>query len=212
MDRTARTTTVSAGDETTSGARVAGNARLTAMTGVVLLALFIAQVVTVVLGVTSVLMAHVVIGLVLTPVVALKMGSTGWQMVQYYRGDADFRTRGAPSMYFRLLGPPLTVFTAVLVCSGLLTYIGPGAWQPAVLMAHKVSFYLWLIAVVLHTVPHYLESVRLVAADTFSRSKLRLSGARARQRAVLAAILIGGALALSLAQHAADYLLHYYPR
>jgi hypothetical protein len=38
----------------------------------------------------------VTIGLALMPVVLLKIGSTGWRFVKYYREDRAYVRRGAP--------------------------------------------------------------------------------------------------------------------
>lgn len=99
----------------------------------------------------------------------------------------------------------LVILTVVLLVSGLLAYFG-GPLAAAGLMTHKVSFYLWLIAVIMHAGPHYLESVRLAAADTVSRAARRLPGARARRWAVLVATLSGVALALVLVWHVTGYV------
>ncbi|WP_037569109.1 hypothetical protein [Phaeacidiphilus oryzae] len=179
---------------------------MTAVGGLALLLLFGAQLVTVVLGVTQVLTAHVVIGLLLTPVVALKMGSTGWRAVKYYRGDRAYRERGAPRMYYRILGPVLTALTALLLISGLLAFLGPPAVAGAALLTHKASFYLWLAALLLHVVPHYLEAVRLAAADLLARRGSRVLGTSARRYALLSVLAAGAVLALLLSGHAAEYV------
>ena len=46
---------------------------------------------------------HVVIGMVLTPIALVKIGSTGWRIVRYYRGDPGYTARGAPATYLRFL-------------------------------------------------------------------------------------------------------------
>jgi len=209
MRHTVRPTARLSLDDDATSPRVRGNARLTAITAVPLLVLSIAQVVTVVLGVSGVLTAHLVIGFVLTPIVALKLGSTGWRMVKYYLGDPDFRSRGAPSMYFRILGPVLIVLTVVLFVSGFVTYLGPQPMQHLAFHVHDVSSYLWLVAVALHAGPHYLEAVRLAAAEVFPRSGPQPKGARARKGALIAATFSGIGLALALSWQVTDYLARY---
>jgi hypothetical protein len=205
MKRTLQTVPVAAADSADS-VRVVANARLTALTGVVLLVLFGAQVVTVVLGVASALTMHVVIGLVLTPMVVLKLCSVGWRMVLYYRGHSDFRTRGRPTEYYRWLGFALVAFTVVLFGSGLLAFFGPASWELAALKTHKVSFYPWLFAVALHVVPHFLEAVRLAAADLFHRTGPWLPDAGERRAIVVGAFLVGALLAWAMIWHVADYV------
>ncbi|MGH9114660.1 MAG: hypothetical protein ACRDWW_02405 [Acidimicrobiales bacterium] len=65
---------------------VESNSRLTASNAVVLLVLLAAEGATL-LSVRSLLTPHVVIGMVLVPPVLLKIGSTGWRFVRYYRGS-----------------------------------------------------------------------------------------------------------------------------
>lgn len=183
-----------------------GNARLTALTGVMLLVLFAAEIVTEILGVRNVLTAHVVIGYLLAPPVLVKLGSTGWRMAKYYRGDPDYRRRGAPRTHLRMLGPVMVVLTVALVGSGILAYNGPHSLHAPALDVHKVSFYLWLVAVVAHVVPHFLEAVGQAAADLLGRAGVRVPGAAARRALVLGALALGVVLAIALSGHAGSYL------
>src|SRR5436305_7782820 len=82
--------------------RTAGNERLTATTAVVLLVLLAAEGVTI-LSIQPLLSAHIVIGLLLIPPVALKLGSTGYRFVRYYAGDAAYVEKGPPRVVMRLL-------------------------------------------------------------------------------------------------------------
>lgn len=210
MNGSSRSTPPTAGP-TDQDAQVAGNARLTALVGSALLLLFTAEVGTVILGVNHVLTAHVAIGLALTPVVLLKIGSTGWRAVQYYRGNRAYVRRGAPRLYFRILGLLLTVLTVVLLGSGLVAFVGPHVLHGLALTTHKVSFYPWLAALLLHVVGHCVPALRLAGADLLARSRARVAGATIRRHAVLAALIAGAVLAVILTGHAADHL-HLYPR
>ena len=139
---------------------VARNARLTGRAGMVLLVLFAAEVVTVILGVKHVLTAHAVIGFLIAPVVVVKIASTGWRMVRYYRGDRAYRARGAPPRRLRVLGPVLIALTVTLLASGLVAYLGPQALHAVALKTHKVSFYPWLAVVIYHVIAHIGEAVK----------------------------------------------------
>jgi hypothetical protein len=188
----------------------AGNARLTALTGITLLVLFMAEIVTVILGVSRVLTAHVAIGLALTPVVLLKIGSTGWRFVKYYRGDRAYVRRGAPPTYLRILSPVLIAATVILLASGMLAFAGPHWLHGAALTTHKTIFYPWLLIFIVHTAAHFAEAMRLAVTDLLARSRARLVEIRTR-RYMLAAVLTAGAvLAVVLAGHTGDYL-HVYP-
>src|SRR5579863_2660040 len=73
--------------EHSSDEGVESNARLTAATAAVLLVLLAAEGVTI-LRIHALLTPHVVIGMLLVPPILLKIGSTGWRFVRYYRGAA----------------------------------------------------------------------------------------------------------------------------
>jgi hypothetical protein len=184
----------------------AGNARLTAVSGTVLLVLFAAEIVTEILGVRNVLTAHVVIGYLLAPPVLVKLGSTGWRMGKYYLGDPQYKRRGAPRLFLRILGPVIVLLTVALVGSGILVYNGPHSAYALALNVHKVSFYLWLAAVVCHVVPHFLEAVSLAAADLLGRAGMRVPGATARRALVVGALVLGAVLAITFSGNAGHYL------
>lgn len=184
-----------------------GNSRLTALTGVLLLLLFVAEIVTVILGVRSVLSVHVVIGYLLTPPVLVKIASTGWRMSRYYLGDPSYRRRGAPRPFLRALGPIIVVLTGALVGSGLVCFDGPHALHTFALDVHKVCFYVWLIALIAHVVPHFVEAVSLSSADLLGRAGARVPGTWTRRAVIGGALVVGALLAILLPGHAGTYLL-----
>ena len=49
------------------------------------------------------LSVHIFLGLLLIPPVALKLASTGWRFVSYYRGSEPYLRRGPPRLGLRLL-------------------------------------------------------------------------------------------------------------
>jgi len=107
------------------GGGPAGNARLTATTGLLLLALFLAELVTL-LDVTGLISWHVAIGVLLVPPALLKTAVTGWRFLRYYGGSRDYRASGPPPMLLRLLGPLVVLSTLGLLGSGLtLIALGP---------------------------------------------------------------------------------------
>jgi hypothetical protein len=74
-------------------ANPAGNERLTAMTGAVLLVLFVAECLTL-LELGNPLTLHVFLGMLLLGPVGLKAGSTLWRFTRYYTGSAAYVRRG----------------------------------------------------------------------------------------------------------------------
>src|SRR3954471_16084912 len=96
----------------------AGNARLTAWTGVILFVLFVAEVVTL-LDVHGLISWHVALGVLLVPPALLKTASTGWRFLRYYTRGRPYVEAGPPIMPLRILGPFVIVTTLGLLGSGL---------------------------------------------------------------------------------------------
>src|SRR5690348_2164745 len=85
------------GVEALTGGGTNGNERLTAVTGLVLIALLA------VIGLTIVQMqplisVHLFVGLLLIGPVVLKMASTGYRFMRYYTGNARYREKGPPEI------------------------------------------------------------------------------------------------------------------
>ena len=191
--------------------RVQANARLTGLSGIVVLVLLIAELATVVLGTRSVLTLHVAIGLILVPPVLVKLASTTWRMVNYYLGAPAYTRRSPPATLARVLGPFLTVAIVLVLVSGLALLLGPSSIHQTALQTHKVAFYLALLLIVAHVAMHLPQAVRLVALDRVKHRGAALL-VRARWMSVLGSVLLGALLALALAGHAEPYLHHYYGR
>ncbi len=191
--------------------RVEANARLTGTAGIVILILLIAELVTVVLGAGSVLSLHVAIGLILVPPVLVKLASTTWRMVNYYLGAAAYTHRGPPPTGARILGPILSIAIVLVLISGIALILGPSSIHQSALQVHKVTFYLALLLIVAHLAMHLTKAVQLLARDWVNRRDPALM-TRARSTAIVASVLLGALLALTLAGHAEPYLHHYYGR
>ncbi|HEY6963176.1 MAG TPA: hypothetical protein VI408_14900 [Gaiellaceae bacterium] len=163
---------------------------MTAAAAVVLTVLLIAEGLTLVGGVGRFLTPHVFIGLLLVPPVLLKIGSTGWRMVSYYRGVEDYVRRGPPHPFLRLLvGPLLVVSTVVMFASGIgAAWVGHGG---LLLGLHKASFVVWGWTLGIHFLAHLPKLPRAVRPDR-------------RYVLVLAAVAVGVVVAfagLPLAHH-----------
>ena len=78
------------------GADPRGNERLTAMTGTVLLVLFIVECLTL-LNLGGYLTLHVFLGMLLLGPVSLKIGSTLWRFTRYYTGSEPYVRKGTPT-------------------------------------------------------------------------------------------------------------------
>jgi hypothetical protein len=193
-----------------AAARVEANARLTGTTAVVLLFLVGAELATVVMGARSHLRLHVVVGLILVPPVLLKIGTTTWRMVAYYRGDAAYLEKGPPPLALRILGPFLVVLTLLVLGSGIALVVVPHSLHSSLLILHKASFYLWLATFLIHAVAHFERMIRLAGRDVLARTRVLSAGVRSRRLVLGGSVLVGGALALLLA-HRAEVYLRIYP-
>ena len=76
---------------------------------------------------------HVFIGMLIIPPVLLKIGSTGWRFVRYYRGSPAYRHKGPPPVALRLLGPVVVILTVVLLASGVGLLVGPDSLRHTLL-------------------------------------------------------------------------------
>ena len=135
------------------GGGTAGNERLTAVTGVVLLALLAVIGVTL-LRLHGLLSVHLFVGMLLIPPVLLKMASTGYRFARYYTHNARYRRKGPPEAIMRALAPLVVISTVVVFASGVaLLLIGPSS-RGELLPIHKVSFIVWAAVTVLHVLGH----------------------------------------------------------
>lgn len=149
----------------------AGNARLTAWTGAVLIVLFAVEGVTV-LDIRGLVTWHLVVGVVLIPPVLLKTASTGWRILRYYTGSRPYRRAGPPPMPLRVLGPLVVVATLAVLASGIaLIVIGPSASRRPLagttgravdaILIHKATFVVWFGVTTLHVLGRVVPALRL---------------------------------------------------
>jgi hypothetical protein len=181
-------------------ATVEGNARLTAMTAVVLFVLLGVEGVTI-LGIHSLLTPHVFIGMLLVPPVLVKMGTTTWRFWRYYRGDPAYRRKGPPPPVLRLLGPALVLLTIAVFATGIGLVLGPAAWRQNLVFLHKATFIAWIVAMVVHVLGHLVETARLAPRDFLDSSRRQVAGAGVRQWTLALALVSGLLLAMVVVPH-----------
>ncbi len=168
------------------------------MAGALLLVLLAVEGVTI-LRLGSLLTPHVVIGMVLVPVVLLKIGSTTSRLVRYYLGDPEYRRKGPPSLLLRLLGPFVVVLTVAVLGTGIALLLSPTTGRSQWLFLHKATFVLWFGAMSLHVLGHLLDTARLAPKDFYGRTRAQVHGASARQWLLVGAVAFGALLALAVA-------------
>jgi hypothetical protein len=176
----------------------AGNERLTATTAVLLLVLLAAEGVTI-LSIRPLLSAHIVIGLLLIPPVALKLLSTGYRFLRYYTGDAPYVAKGPPHILMRLLAPLLVVTTLIVLGTGVgMLALGPRHGRDVLLGLHKTSFVLWFFLMSVHVLVYAPRLPRLVLSG-------RTLG---RRTALVASSVAAGALLAGATYSLAGPWLH----
>jgi hypothetical protein len=173
------------------------NARLTGALGAVLLLLLAAEGFTV-LSVRSLLAPHVFIGSLLIPPVVVKIGSTFYRFVRFYRGSEAYRRKGPPPMLMRVLGPFVVVLTVAVLGTGVALLFVARSARHEWLFLHKASFVLWFGAMALHVLGHLVDTARLAPGDWYRRTRRDVRGAGIRQWAVVASIAMGVLLGLAL--------------
>jgi hypothetical protein len=188
----------------------AGNARLTAWTGLLLLALSVAELITLV-NVHRLISWHIIIGTLLIPPALLKTASTGWRIARYYGHNDDYRHAGPPPILLRILGPGVVASTLGLLASGLvLVLIGQDNSRAELfttlgqrvdwLTLHQGLFIVWAALTGLHVLARLIPSLQLTVLSKSATTKV--DGARLRAATLCGVVLIA-ALAASLVLSAA---------
>jgi hypothetical protein len=185
----------------------AGNAQLTAWTGLLLLVLFLAELVTL-LSVSSLITWHIALGAALIPPALLKTATTGWRMVRYYTGSRHYQQAGPPPMLLRLLGPLVVLSTLGLLASGvvlalvgvdqtfrpLVTVLG---FSVSLLTLHQAAFAVFAGATGLHVLARLVPALRSAhPARTTRHGQTRRAAAlllATSLAAVVAAVVVNAA-------------------
>jgi hypothetical protein len=177
---------------------VEGNERLTAMTGVVLLAGFAAEGVTI-LALGRLLPLHFFLGMLLIGPVALKIGSTCYRFARYYRGAPPYVRKGPPAPVLRALGPVVILTSVAVLGTGVALAVagpGPGPW----LFLHKASFVLWFGAMTIHVLAHAARLPRILLSH---RRRGRAAPAGVARWALVGASLLAGLAVAEVTVHLA---------
>jgi hypothetical protein len=183
----------------------AGNARLTAWTGLVLLVLFLAEGITL-LDVRGLISWHLAIGAILIPPALLKTATTSWRIARYYTGHRSYTEAGPPPMALRVLGPLVVLSTLGLLGTGValvllgrdgsrLTLASVLGQRVDAVTVHQGAFIVWLVATGLHVLARVLPAWN----QTWS-SATRVPGRSWRALAavgVLAASVVAGGVVLA---------------
>jgi hypothetical protein len=175
-----------------------GNARLTALTGAVLVVLLAVEAATIPF-LRPLLSVHIFVGMLLLGPVALKLASTGYRFARYYTRGRQYVEAGPPAPMMRLLvAPVLVLSTLTLFGSGLLLLVAPH--RGAVLGLHKASFVVWFGACAIHVLTYAVRTLRWLSGGRLSGDGLRL--------ALMLAALAGGIVVAVMTYPMASPWLH----
>jgi hypothetical protein len=173
---------------------VAGNEILTCAVAAALSFLLLAEGVTL-LRLGPLLVPHMFIGLVLVPLVLLKLSSTGYRFVRYYARTPAYREKGPPLLPLRLLAPILVLATLGVFVTGVALLVQGHKSDPLAIL-HKASFIVWGVVFGIHFLSYLPRMVRSLRADWSARRRRAVAGAGLR--GMLVASALGGGLALAL--------------
>jgi hypothetical protein len=186
-----------------------GNERLTATIGLVLIGLLTVEAATT-LVLHDFLAVHIFLGLLLLPLVAVKLASTGWRFVRYYTRNVDYRRRGPPRLFLRALAPLLVASTVVLFGTGV-AFLVAGRGGGLLLSVHAVSFVVWGVLVAIHVLAYLRRVLRDGLAD-WRAGGGRLRGAMLRRSVVAATLAAGLAVGLATYSIQSAWLAHRHHR
>ena len=174
-----------------------GNARLTALSGMVLFVLLAALGLTIV-GIHRLISAHAFLGMLLLGPLAVKLGSTGWRFFRYYTGDPEYGRAGPPQPILRVLAPLVVLTTLAVFGTGVaLLAVNPGRGSTLVFL-HKASFILWFGLMTIHVLAYLPRAMSRSLAEVAKRGSAVVLQHRSRRLAVLGLSLVVG-LALGVA-------------
>jgi hypothetical protein len=166
----------------------AGNEQLTALVASVLLLLLAIEGATL-LNLRSLLTVHAFVGMLLIPVIALKLASTGWRMLRYYRRGEEYILRGPPHVALRVLVAPVVVLSTTVLFGTGVALLALGQTEGTLVGLHKASFFVWLGATGVHVLAHLFELPRALGR--------RLPGALLRLGLVGGTVAAGALLAVA---------------
>src|ERR1700729_1137671 len=185
-----------------TGGGTVGNERLTTATGILLMVLLAVIGVTL-LRLRPLISVHLFVGLVLIPVVCLKLASTGYRFVRYYTSDPVYRKRGAPPILLRVSAPIVVATSLTVLASGVaLLFLGPQS-SGTLRLLHKASFIVWVAFTALHVLGHLpdIQKTFLISRGGRVEYNRHAAGASGRIISIVAALVGGVVLAILLIPH-----------
>ena len=173
-----------------------GNEQLTAVAGILLI-VFLAVEGATLLNLRALLTVHAFVGMLLLPIVALKLASTGWRMASYYLGREDYVRRGPPAFPLRAMVAPVVVASTIALFGTGVYLLAVDEVQGTAVGLHKASFVVWLVSTSIHVLAR-LGRIAEALRARYSGLGLRL--------AVVAVTLVTGTAVATASLPGADHL------
>jgi hypothetical protein len=136
-----------------------GNEQLTAIVATLLLVLLAVEGGTL-LNVRALMTVHAFVGMLLIPVVALKLASTGWRMARYYLRGVEYVRRGPPHVVLRVVVAPIAVVSTIVLFTSGVALLALGQTHGTLVGLHKASFVVWLFAMGVHVLTRLPQLVQ----------------------------------------------------
>ena len=174
----------------------AGNEQLTSIVAAILLLLLAIEGATL-LQLGSLLTVHAFVGMLLVPIIALKLASTGWRTLRYYLHAEEYVAHGPPQLILRVLVAPVIVLSTIVLFATGVALLALDQRHGTIVGLHKASFIVWAGATSLHVLAHVLKLPRALRA--------RVPGVALRL-AVVGAVVAAGAMLAVATLPAADRL------
>ena len=127
----------------------AANEQLTAIVAAVLVPLLLVEGATL-LNVRALLTVHAFVGMLLIPVVAMKLASAGWRMARYYSGSEEYVLRGPPQVLIRVVVAPVLVASTLVLFGTGVALLAFQQTDGTVVGLHKATFFVWAGAFGVH--------------------------------------------------------------
>ena len=202
-------------EHTVPTAGVGGNARLTAVTGVILLALLVLEIASAVfffllaanlaaLGGPAydvIRPVHFFVGFMLMPLIAIKLISTGYRFSRYYLRDRAYHEAGPPRPVPRVIAPILIGSSVTLFASGVEMWSFRNQFGYAWTAIHNTSAVVFTVTLAVHIVVHVRNAHRTAAAE-LAGTPIPVAGVRSEEQvreplggAVTRRSVLGGGLA-----------------
>jgi hypothetical protein len=133
-----------------------GNRLLTAQTGAILIVLLLLLGLTI-LRIGQLIWLHMFVGMLLIPIVLLKMGSTGYRFARYYTSNPSYRREGPPAPLLRMIAPLVVLSTIAVFATGVALMLQGPSGRGTLSALHKASFIVWLAFMAAHVIGHLGE-------------------------------------------------------